>query len=282
MKTAIVLGTFDGLHTGHRAVIEKAQGFFCVAVTFEMPPKSVVTGEPQLLMLPQDREERLKQLGVDSVEMQRFEDVKNIEPEQYLELLKEKYNPQRIICGFNYAFGKNARGDTKMLESFCNKNGIEFICVPPVLDDGMIVSSSYIRDLVRSGNMAKATKHIYGGFAFSAMVEHGDARGRQLGFPTANQQYPTELVKPKFGVYLSQVTVDGVRYDAITNIGVRPTYKTDTVGCETYIKDFSGDIYNKKMTIQLLQFVREEQMFSSVDELKSAIINDVNLLKKRF
>ncbi len=278
MKTAIVLGTFDGLHAGHRAVIEKAQGFFCIAVTFDTPPKSALTSEPQLLMLPSERERLLKALGVDNVEMQRFEDVKNIEPEQYLELLKQKYNPQRIICGFNYAFGKGARGDSLLIDSFCSKNSIEFICVPPVLNGGKVVSSSCIRSLIRDGNMEEASSQIYNGFSFVAPVIHGDARGRQLGFPTANQEYPTALVRPKFGVYLSRVTINDRQYSAITNIGIRPTFKTDTIGCETYIKDFSGNIYGKPMQTQLLRFVREEQKFSSIDELKNAILNDVKLL----
>ncbi len=278
MKTAIVLGTFDGLHAGHRAVIEKAEGFFSIAVTFDTPPKSVFSGEPQLLMLPDEREKRLKQLGISQVVMQQFEDVKDIDAEEYLELLKQRYNPQRIICGFNYAFGKGAAGDQTHIDKFCKQNGIEFICVPPVLKDDKVLSSTHIRKLIRDGNMAEASAQIYGGFAFTAPVIHGDARGRELGFPTANQEYPSSLVKLKFGVYISRVTIDQKQYNAITNIGIRPTYQTDIVGCETFIKDFSGDIYGKQMTTELLRFVREEQKFSSIDELKNAILKDVKLL----
>ncbi len=278
MKTAIVLGTFDGLHAGHRAVIEKATDLFSVAVTFDIPPKSVLTGKPQLLMLPDERERRLKALGINQVDMQQFEKVKNIEAEKYLEILKEKYNPKRIVCGFNYAFGKGARGDKALIADFCQKNDIEFICVPPVMIDDKVVSSTYIRQLIRNGNIEEASSQIYGGFSFAAPIVHGDARGRQLGFPTANQMYPTDLVDLKFGVYTSRVTVNGKQYSAVTNIGIRPTYETKSVGCETYIKDFSGDIYGEKMTTELLRFVREERKFSSIDELKQAILNDVKLL----
>ena len=278
MKTAIILGTFDGLHAGHRAVIEKAQGFYSVAVTFDRPPKSFLTRDPQLLMLSEDRINRLKELGIDKVEMQSFEAVKDIDAKKYLEHLKQNYNPNRIVCGFNYRFGAGAAGDTALIAEFCKKNGIEFICVPPVEKDGIILSSTYIRNLIREGNMAKAVSQIYGGFAFTAPVLHGDARGRQLGFPTANQEYPNDLVKLKFGVYISRVVVDGKQYRAITNIGIRPTYQTDTIGCETFIKNFSGDIYGKQMTTELLHFVREEQKFSAIDELKNAILNDVKLL----
>lgn len=278
MKTAIALGTFDGLHMGHRAVLEQTSGFFSVAVTFDVPPKSVLTGKPQMLILPDDRIRRLKELGINQVCMQSFEDVKKINALDYLEYLKQKYNPARIVCGFNYRFGYNAEGNTELLAEFCKENGIEFICVPPVKKDGKAISSTQIRELMRQGNIEEAATQIYGGFGFTAAVLHGDARGRVLGFPTANQNYPEELVKLRHGVYISRVTVDGKAYNAITNVGVRPTYLTDTVGCETFIKDFCGDIYGKEMKTELLRFVRGEQKFESIDALKNAIINDVKLL----
>lgn len=278
MKTAIVLGTFDGLHAGHRAVIEKAAGFFGIAVTFDIPPKSILTGEPQLLILPDDREKRLKKLGISEVEMQSFNEVKDVRADDYLNILKQKYNPSKIVCGFNYRFGRGAEGDTKLLAEFCHNNSIEFICVPPVKKDGITVSSTNIRNLIREGKMEEAASQIYGGFSFTAPVLHGDARGRTLGFPTANQIYPEGLVKAKRGVYISRVTVDGKEYKAITNLGIRPTYQTDTVGCETFIKGFSGDIYGCDMKTELLYFIREERKFSSAEELKNAILNDVKLL----
>lgn len=278
MKTAIVLGTFDGLHAGHRAVIEKATGFFSIAVTFDIPPKSIITGEPQLLILPKDRINRLKELGINEVEMQSFKKVQNIDAKAYLDRLKQKYDPDRIVCGFNYRFGKDAKGDTKLLQDFCKSNNIEFVCVPPVKKDGEVLSATNIRNLIREGNMAEAASQIYGGFTFTAPVLHGDTRGRKLGFPTANQEYPRDLVRLKFGVYISRVTINGRQYKSITNIGVRPTYKTDVVGAETFIKDFSGNIYGKQITTELLHFVREEKKFSSIDELKNSILNDVKLL----
>ncbi len=280
MKTAIVLGTFDGLHSGHRAVIEKAQDFYSIAVTFNIPPKSFFSGEAQLLMLLADREKRLKQLGINQVEIQNFADVRDIAADDYLKKLKQKYNPQRIVCGFNYKFGKDAAGNTALIAQFCENNGIEFVCVPPVEQGGKTLSSTYIRNLIREGEMQQASSLIYGGFSFTAPVAHGDARGRELGFPTANQEYPKDLVKLKFGVYISRVTIEGKQYDAITNVGIRPTFKTETIGCETYIKDFIGDIYEKPMTTELLRFIREEKKFSSVDELKNAILKDVKLLEK--
>lgn len=278
MKTAIILGTFDGLHAGHRAVIEKVKDFFSVAVTFDIPPKGIISGEPQLLILPDDRENRIKKLGINQVEMQSFEAVRKISAVDYLEFLKDKYNPSRIVCGFNYRFGYKAEGDVALLNKFCKKNGIDFICVPPVEKDCVVVSATNIRNLIREGKISEASSQIYGGFCFTAPVLHGDMRGRTIGFPTANQNYPENLVKLKFGVYITQVTIDAVQYSAITNVGIRPTYQTQTIGCETYIKDFCGEIYGKDMKVEFLQFVREEKKFLSLEELKNAILSDVKLL----
>lgn len=277
MKTAIALGTFDGLHKGHRAVISETRPYYSIAVTFYVPPKSVMTNEPQLLILPKDRENRLKELGINQVVMQDFDKVRDIEASQYVEDLCKKYNPSRIVCGFNYRFGKNALGNTDFLADFCSRKGIEFCCVSPQYEGESIISSTAIRECIKNGEVQTASKLLYGGFSFTAQVLHGDARGRKIGFPTANQIYPELLVKPKFGVYKSRVTFDGKCYDGVTNIGIRPTYKTDTVGCETYIKNFKGNIYGKEMRLELLRFMRKEQKFNSLDELKSAILNDVKL-----
>ena len=278
MKTAIVLGTFDGLHAGHRAVIEQAKGFYSTAVTFDTPPKNAISGKLEMLILPHDRKERIKALGIDEVVMQDFDRVKDISANDYLLHLKENYNPDRIVCGFNYRFGRGAEGNTQLLAEFCSKNDIEFICVAPVQKDGVTLSATNIRNLIRQGDVLTASSLMHGGFSFCAPVAHGDGRGRLLGFPTANQQYPETLVQPKHGVYISRVTIGKKQYKAITNIGIRPTYQTDTVGCETFIKDFSGDIYGENIRLELLQFVRAEQKFSSAEELKNAVLKDIDLL----
>lgn len=278
MKTAIALGTFDGLHAGHRAVLKETQNFHSIAVTFKIPPKAVLSKNCRLLILPQDRKERLKQLGINQVVMQDFDTVKNISANEYLINLKNNYNPSRIVCGFNYRFGKDALGNTDILADFCKQNGIELIVVPQVCDGDDAISATAIRKWVMDGQMQRASGAIYGGFKFTAPVLHGDARGRKIGFPTANQAYPEMLIKPCLGVYTSRVTIDGKQYDAITNIGYRPTFETEKIGCETYIKDFSGDIYGKEMTIKLIKFIRPEQKFSSVDGLKTAIASDVKML----
>lgn len=278
MKKAVVLGTFDGLHIGHRSVLGAAAGYENTALTFEIPPKSVMSGETELLMTPKRRFEGLKSLGVQNVVALNFEDVKNTLPIDFLNMIKNVYAPNLIACGFNYRFGKGAAGDTALLNSFCNNNNIRFICCEPVKVLGEPISSSRIRELIKNGDMASATAEIYGGFCFSAPVINGDHRGRTLGYPTINQKYPQNLVLPKFGVYAVKVVLDGAVYNGIANIGVRPTYKTKEVYSETYIKNFSGNLYGKTVTIVPTRFIREEREFSSVEELKNAIEQDLKKL----
>ena len=274
MRTAIVLGTFDGLHKGHRAVIDKAEGFYTVAVTFDTPPKAFFTGTGELLMTHSDKIKGLKALGVNEVLTLDFSRVFDISYEDFFYMLKDKYSPALIACGFNYRFGRGAAGDINSLSALCKQNGIEFKYAESVGGE-LPVSSSALRQMIAEGDVKSANGQIFGGFGFTAPVLHGDARGRGLGFPTINQRFPEKLVKPKFGVYKSRVTVNGKEYDAITNIGVRPTFETDFVGCETFIKDFNEDIYDVNVTLKLVDFMREEEKFSTVEALRAAVINDI-------
>ena len=255
MKTALALGTFDGLHKGHREVLRLPDGCKKIAVIFPLPPKALITGKPLALMLPQDKETALKDLGIDEIFTLDFEKVRTMPPEDFLRLLTDKFSPDLISCGFNYRFGKNAAGDKNLLEDFCKERGIALKC-------------------------EKANRLLYKPFSYTAEVISGDKRGRTLGFPTVNQRYPQCLLPPKFGVYVSRVTVDGREYNGITDIGVRPTFKTDYIISETFIKDFSGDIYGDTVTVSPRRFVRGEVKFSSVSELKAQINADLKELEK--
>ncbi len=279
MKTAVALGSFDGLHAGHRAVIEKTVGVYSVAVTFAVPPKCTAAGEG-MLMTVADKNAALKNLGVNEICELDFEKVKNTGPDRFLKEINDKYSPALISCGFNYRFGKNAAGDTEYLARFCAKNGIEFYCVPPVSPDGEVISSSRIRALIKEGCVEQANRYLYKPFGFTADVIHGDRRGRTINFPTANQMLPPELLKPRFGVYESSVTLGEKTYKAVTNIGIRPTFKADAPLAETFIIDFDGSVYGKKLSLSLKRFLRAETKFSGLEELKAAIKNDVSEVTK--
>ncbi len=275
MKRTIALGTFDGLHKGHRAVLSLPEDSIKIAVVFPLPPKAVLSGEPCAIMTEREKAQALKKVGIDEIFTLDFNKVKDMPPEFFLEFLKEKFSPDLISCGFNYHFGKNAAGNTVMLSDFCNKNGIELNCHGAVYDGGEPVSSTRIRQYLKNGEIEKANGLLTFPFSFTAEVISGDRRGRTIGFPTVNQKYPMVLIPLKFGVYKSKILIDGKEYEGITNIGIRPTFKTDYIISETYIIDFSGDLYGKEITTVPTRFVRGEVEFSSVEELKNQIERDI-------
>lgn len=270
---AIALGTFDGLHSGHKAVLSNIlkDGFTPLVLTFDLPPK--INRKSNLLMLPEDKLKALNNLGI-KAEVMNFDKVKDISPEDFLSFIQNKFSPKIIATGFDFRFGKGASGDSSLIADFCKANNISYICTDAVLEDSKPVSSTSIRKLIENGEVKKASKMLGRYFSFSGEVSHGDERGRTIGFPTINIAYPTELVIPKFGVYASLTEIDGRRYKSVTDIGIRPTFKTDFVISETNIIKFSKNIYEKKVTVHLVEFIREETKFGDLNELESAIKND--------
>ncbi len=274
MKKAVALGTFDGIHKGHLAVLNIPDIYEKTALTFKIPPKASEGKDIGLLLDPKEKEERLKNLGF-KVEYLDFARVKNLSPLEFLEDIKNRLNPQLIACGFNHCFGKNASGDTELLRTFCLENGIELVVAPPVELEGEVVSSSRIRALLEKGEIEKANRLLSEDFSFTGEVIHGDGRGKGLGFPTLNQRYGEGLVPLKFGVYQTETETAGKKYKGITNIGVRPTYPTDYIISETFLGDFKGDLYGTRLKIRFKKFIRAEKRFSSEEELKKQVLKDI-------
>ncbi len=268
---AVALGAFDGVHTGHTAVLKNAvdSGYTPVAVSFSSPTKSAgfITSE-------KEKYDDLKELGFKEVKLLDFGSVKDIPPQDFLQKLLAAYDVKMICCGFDYRFGKGAAGNVETLGRYCAENGIELSVTPPVTAYGEIVSSTEIRKMIENGEVEKANTLTLKPFGFSGEVIHGDARGRTIGFPTVNQPLPVGMVSPKFGVYASRIMFDGETYNSVTNIGIRPTFLLNTPIAETYIGDFSGDVYGKTVRLELLRFIRPEKKFSSLQELKDAIEHD--------
>ncbi|MBE6776861.1 MAG: bifunctional riboflavin kinase/FAD synthetase [Ruminococcaceae bacterium] len=275
MKTALALGSFDGVHIAHRKVLDLPCDHKKTAVTFLEPPKMFFEGKSELITTYSDKVEILKGLGFDEIVSLDFERVKNTEPQDFLNYLFEKYNPAVISCGFNYRFGKNGMGDVHLLKNFCGEKGIECKICDEVKSDGVSVSSSLIRSLLKNGEIEKANTLLARPFSFTGEIIKGDGRGRTMGFPTVNQKYPQELVNVKFGVYKTTVQIDGECYDAVTNIGLRPTFKSDCCLSETYIKNFTGDLYGKNVRVFLNSFLRSEKKFASKEELMKQIKKDI-------
>lgn len=226
-------------------------------------------------MMPDDKKSALIKLGAKKVDFLDFNEVKDISENDFLNIIYDKYKPDLISCGFDFRFGKNAIGNTQTVKSFCDKKGIKSRITPAVLSGGVPISSTDIRNLISNGDISLANEQIFGGFGFTSPVLHGDERGRTIGFPTINQKYPELLVKPKFGVYSSKIIIENKEYDCITNIGIRPTFKTSKCFCESYVLGFNGDVYGKSVTLKPKKFIRNEKKFDSTYELKCAIENDI-------
>lgn len=280
-KTAIALGTFDGVHIGHRAVLNLPCGYKKVAVTFTVPPKAMLSDNSGLITTLEDKCRILESIGIDEICLLEFSEVRDMEALEFLEFLNKKYKPSFISCGFNYRFGKNGKGSTKTLKKYCEENQIEFRNADCVYENDIPVSSTVIREMLKNGNFSAANSLLTVPFSFETEVISGDKRGRTMGFPTVNQKYPEVLVKIKFGVYKTLVEFEEKRYQGITNIGVRPTYKSDFIISETNIIGFSGDLYGKKVRITPLEFIREERKFSGLEDLREQIDKDLNFIKEK-
>ena len=272
--SSLALGAFDGLHRGHMAVIRRAcapgeggRRLQPAVFTFSRSPagnSAVLTGR--------DKERLLEDAGVEVLYSLEFSQVKDWEAEAFVEqVLFETCAAQRLCCGEDFRFGRGARGDTALLQTLCDRRGVELTVVPPVKEGGEKVSSTRIRAAVEAGDISLANRLLGRPFGFSLEVIHGNHIGTGLGTPTINQAIPEGFVLPRFGVYASWCRVGGEYFYGVTNVGVKPTVGSDRVLAETWMPEFQGDLYGKRVRVFLLEFLRPEKKFGSLEELKAAI-----------
>ena len=287
-RTVLALGTFDGLHCGHMAVLRQALvrakelHLQPTVLLFDRHPREVLTGVcPPLLMTEEDKRRRLASLGF-SLEIVPFEALRSLSPAAFLDAVQKKLSPAVLCCGNNYRFGENAAGTVETLRALCSAHEIDVCAVPDALFDGAPVSSTRIRTVLEMGDVENANRMLGRPFSFALEVVDGDKRGHALGFPTLNQCFPAQLVRPKNGVYASKVFLNQMWYAAVTNIGVRPTIGTDRFGSETHVLGFDGDLYGNTVEVHLLKFLRPESDFGTLDALKAQIQCDANAAKDVF
>ena len=275
---AIALGVFDGVHIGHRAVISRAvgmEGTSPAVFTFSQTPWELPKSDAWELVSAQGKLAAMASLGVAEIFEADFEQIRGLSPEEFVrKILHETLHARRVCCGFNYRFGKDCAGDADMLVELCARFGIEAIVVGAILVDGEPVSASKIRRYIEQGEVQEAARMLGRPFTIDFEVVGGQHLGRLLGTPTINQPLPPHFVRPRFGVYASSVEVDGKVTHGVTNIGVRPTVGADAPLAETWIADFTGDLYGKAVPVSLVQFLRPEQKFESVEELQRQILRD--------
>lgn len=287
-RYAVALGSFDGLHRGHRAVLDLALslkniGLIPCALVFDEHPLRVVgTGAPPELMTVQMRDGMLEDLGI-KVRKISFARIADMSAHEFFdEVLVGELSAGAVCCGYNYRFAKNAAAGTDELKALCLQNGIECAVAPKTEYAGSAISSTRIRKALSDGNIEDANAMLGRCFSYCFTVVSGDRRGRLIGAPTINQHFPEGFIVPKFGVYASAVPIDGELHAAVTNIGRRPSFTCNDLRSETCITGFAGDLYGRDVEVKLLKYIRPERVFNSLDELGDQIAADAEEAKKIF
>ena len=286
-STVIALGFFDGVHRGHgallRRTVEVARQREAVpaAFTFDRPPKEVVTGTPvPLINSPQERQELMERLyGIRQVIMAPFDHAMMTMPWQdfITELLVKRYGAVHLVAGHDYHFGYKNAGNPQLLQEKCRQLGLGCDIIPKVEYDGVTVSSTYIRQLVKAGQLERAAEFLGHRHCLSQTVRHGFRFGRSIGIPTINFTVPDHVLVPERGVYITRVYLpDGSSYAGVTNVGTRPTVSDSAdVSIETFLLDFDGDLYGKRIRLEFCRRLREERKFETAQALKAEVEKNV-------
>lgn len=281
------MGFFDGVHRGHRRVIESAatDGALRGVLTFRPHPLTLLCPErAPLLITPhyEHKEKLLRDLGTDVLLVLPFtRELATTSPRDFLNILNGCCNIAGISVGSNWHFGRGGSGNADFLRSCGDEYGFR-TCICNILShDGLTICSSTIRELLRLGDIKTANAMLGYPFTISGTVEHGQKLARQFGFPTANISLPMSAACPRAGVYKVQSVIDGVLKKGIANVGKRPTidelYKPTRL--EAHFFDWSGDLYGKQLLVELTDFIREERSFPDLDSLQAQIQRDMTLAR---
>jgi riboflavin kinase/FMN adenylyltransferase len=293
----VTIGNFDGLHLGHRAILEtvvgraKDLGGMAVVYTFEPHPRKVLRPEsaPGLLTTLDQKVELLAEAGVDAVIVEPFtREFARMHARDFIRrCLHERIRPVEVYVGYDFHFGRDREGSMRLLTELGPRLGFSVTIIPEVTVDDGDVNSTRIRELLASGNPERAARMLGRPFTVRGKVVRGDERGHMLGFPTANLE-PENEVLPASGVYAGHLKLldDGdpplaARMQAVTNVGRRPTFAGQQIRAEAHALDFEGDLYDRRVEISFELRLREERKFESVDALKQQIAVDVADARRR-
>lgn len=283
-ETAVAIGKFDGIHIGHRRLLEeilaaKRDGLKACVFTFD-PPPAVLFSQSDGRELTTREEKRIlfERMGVDIlIEFPMTLETAAIPPEEFVkEILTGSMNASVIVAGADVSFGDKGRGDGRLLQEMAAENDYTVKIIDKVCYNGREISSTYVRSAVEAGDMELAEKLLGVPYPFIGKVVRGNCQGRTWGFPTANLTPGDTKLLPPCGVYYSEVLLEGRRYQGISNLGYKPTVAGDRpAGVETYLYDFDGDIYGREVEVRLFSFKRPEMKFETVEALKTQVLKDM-------
>lgn len=284
-RTVIALGFFDGVHRGHGALLQRTAerarelGAEPVVFTFDRPPKEVVTGQPvYLINSAEDRQDLIRRLyGIDRIILAPFDrEMMTMSWEDFVtELLVKRCGAVHLVAGHDHRFGHKNAGNARLLREKCAQLGLGCDIIPEVVHDGITVSSTYIRSLLREGDMLRAEYFMGHPHFLTDVVRHGHRLGHHLGAPTVNMQFAPGVLVPPHGVYAARALLPEGEFPAVTNIGVRPTVSSEpVVTVESHLLGFDGNLYGRTLALEFFDFLRPERRFADLDELGAQIARD--------
>jgi len=291
-RPVVTLGTFDGVHVGHqiliKQVVQKAQELKkkSVVVTYEPHPQTVVSprNAPLLLTTLEEKIPLIEQLRIDELMIINFDqELSNFTPQEFIEeILAKKLNPAHVIVGYNHAFGKNREGKVENLREASGIYNFGFEMVEPVDTNDNVISSSKIRKELTLGNFRSAKKMLGHSYPIFGTVVFGSGLGATLGYPTANLSVASHKLLPKSGVYSGKVQIESKTHFGMAYIGQRPTLNQKGIVIEVHIFNFEGNLYDRKIALYLDEYIREDQKFDSVQDLKIQMQKDEVLVKQYY
>lgn len=285
LPSAVALGYFDGVHLAHKEIIGRAtamksEGLIPTVFTFCDSPGKELT---QHLTTIDEKLKLFEALGIEQVVFTEFERIRNLGSAEFVtKILRDTLKAKEVICGYNYRFARNASSDAGELKALCEAQGIGVTVTDQVKKDGKAVSSTVIRSLLREGKLAQANRLLSREYSISGDVVHGRKLGRTIGTPTVNLSVRDGKLLPRFGVYAAYADIGGATYKAIVNIGVKPTVADEerAPNAEAHLLSVSRDMYGEYIKLRLVEFLRDEQKFADIPELKRAIDNDIKSAEK--
>jgi riboflavin kinase/FMN adenylyltransferase len=292
--TALALGNFDGVHKGHARLIAhmaayaKKHGLASCVFTFSNNPRNFIKGRNAVkyIVTQAEKTELLRDFGIDYLVSVPFDEAfHEMPPRVFIDgLALGAMRAKAVFCGFNFHFGKNAKGDVGTLKRASESEGFALNVLPPVKVGGVLVSSTMLREIIQAGDVGLCSAYLGRPFALSGTVIHGEQNGRKLGFPTANMIPPEDMVLPADGVYASFATIgkgrNAARHAAVTNIGLRPTFGGKVRLAETHLLDMAGNFYGKAIRVEFVKRLRGEVKFDSPGQLADQIASDSRNARK--
>ena len=292
-KRVIALGFFDGIHIGHAALLRRTKeraeeiGAIPSALSFDVHPDTLVFGKKvPLINSAAGRADLIRRLfGIESVIFIHFDKtVMQMPWQDFVQTLITEMDAAWVVVGHDFRFGWKGEGTAERLQAYCAEHGLGCDIIPAVMLDGQIVSSTHIRELIEAGDMETANRWLGHAHTLVDTVHYGYRLGTKMGTPTINMRFPEGVIVPRYGVYAAKVFLeDGSEHLAVTNVGVRPTVSGENrVSVESFILDFSGNLYDHKVRVEFHAFLRPEQKFDGVDALKAQILRDADATRAYF